>query len=272
MFIWPETAVPVYLTSPDRHNELAHLHAFVDSTGVPLITGFLDERVYPDGERNAPVPPPDAAVVPGGRIAAFNADLLMEPHIRALQTYHKMQIVPFAERTPFVSELPFLAHLIQWSVGISGWSKGTDYRVFTIAHDSATAVIWPMICYESVYPSLVRGFVDSGATALAVITNDGWYGRSPGPVQHQQYAVLRAIENRRAIARCANTGISCFIDMFGNVDARTPLFVESAIVGNMELNPDLTFYTRYGDVLSWACCAVAVAGFAGAALRKKNKR
>ncbi len=271
VFIWPETAVPVYLTAPDRFMELAHLHAFVDSTGVPLITGFLDEKIYPDGQKNLPPPPPDATIVNGGHIAAYNADMLMEPHSKALQTYHKMELVPFAERTPFVSELPFLAHLIQWSVGLSGWSKGTDFNVFKVSHDSNQAVIWPMICYESVYPSLVRGFVDSGATALAIITNDGWYGRSPGPVQHQQYAILRAIENRRAIARCANTGISCFIDKFGNVDNRTALFTETSIVGDMELNADKTFYTLYGDVLAWLCCLIGVAGLVWMRLKKTGK-
>jgi len=252
--IWPETAVPIFLNSPLHLPQLRQLHSFVDSCNVPLITGFIDDSMY----SAQPPAPLDANKINGGYEAAYNADMLMEPHTNVLQTYHKMRLVPFAERTPFISELPFLAHLIQWSVGLSGWSKGTDYTTFDVTHNNDSACIWSMICYESVYPSFVRGFVDSGATALAVITNDGWYGRSPGPVQHQQYAVLRAIENRRAIARCANTGISCFIDKYGNINQRTQLFSETTIIGDIALNTDKTFYTLHGDLLAWLCCGVGV--------------
>jgi apolipoprotein N-acyltransferase len=116
-----------------------------------------------------------------------------------------------------------------------------------------------MICYETLYPSFVAGFADRGAELFGVITNDGWFGKSSGPYQLMQYAVLRAIENRRAVARCANNGISCFIDPYGRVFNKTALFTRTGIVRDMPLRRDRTLYTRFGD---WLPIGVSiVAGF-----------
>lgn len=116
-----------------------------------------------------------------------------------------------------------------------------------------------MICYETLYPSFVAGFADRGAQAFGVITNDGWFGNSSGPYQLQQYTVLRAVENRRAVARCANNGISCFIDPYGRVRQKTTMYTRTGITGTIPLINERTFYTKHGDWLPLG--ATVVAGF-----------
>jgi apolipoprotein N-acyltransferase len=104
-----------------------------------------------------------------------------------------------------------------------------------------------MICYETLYPSFVAGFARRGAEAFGVITNDGWFGNSSGPYQLMQYTVLRAVENRRAVARCANNGISCTIGPYGHVEQETDLYTRTGILGVIPLIREQTFYTRHGD-------------------------
>jgi apolipoprotein N-acyltransferase len=99
----------------------------------------------------------------------------------------------------------------------------------------------------------VSDFVRKGAQFLVVVTNDSWWGKSAGPYQHAQYAVLRAIENRRSIARCANGGISCFVDPYGRIESATELYTRATLKGEVELSNDLTFYARYGDMFSVVC-------------------
>jgi apolipoprotein N-acyltransferase len=106
-----------------------------------------------------------------------------------------------------------------------------------------------MICYETLYPSFVSGFAARGANVFGVITNDGWFGPTSGPYQLQRYTVLRAIENRRAVARCANNGVSCFISKYGEVRQETELYTQAAILGSVECTDEITFYTRHGDWL-----------------------
>jgi apolipoprotein N-acyltransferase len=119
----------------------------------------------------------------------------------------------------------------------------------------------PAICYESVYPSFLRHFVANGANLLAVITNDGWYGRSSGPYQHEQFAVLRAIENRRWIVRSANTGISCVIDDRGRYVKDLPLFVSGSITERVPLIERKTIYTQLGDFIAVPSMMYALIAF-----------
>ena len=97
-------------------------------------------------------------------------------------------------------------------------------------------------------------FIRLGANLIFIITNDGWWQDTPGYIQHLNYARLRAIENRRQIARSANTGTSCFIDEFGNIEQATPWWKEALISKRMSKNLELTFFSRYGDLLSY--CSV----------------
>ncbi|MFN6947122.1 MAG: nitrilase-related carbon-nitrogen hydrolase, partial [Cytophagaceae bacterium] len=108
----------------------------------------------------------------------------------------------------------------------------------------------PVICYESIYGEFVSDYVKNGATFIAIITNDAWWGNTPGHRQHLQYASLRAIETRKSVARSANTGISGFINQRGDILAASEYWVQDAMKGTIMSNDILTFYTKHGDFLA----------------------
>jgi len=138
--------------------------------------------------------------------------------------------------------------------------------------------IAPVICYESVYSDYLTAYVRKGANLIFIITNDGWWDNTPGYKQHLNYARLRAIENRRQIARCANTGVSCFIDEFGVLSQTTAWWQPALIEQKLYPNTQLTFYSRYGDMISYASVLFSlitllynfVVGFRYKALHKRN--
>ncbi len=164
------------------------------------------------------------------------------------QKYYKSKLTPGVEIMPFVKyfrPLEKLALDMGGTVGTLGISE--DREVFHSQY--GTPPFSPVICYESIYGDFVSGFVKNGAQFLCIITNDGWWGNTPGHRQHARYANLRAIETRRDIARCANTGISCFINQRGDVSQTTPYWEETAISQTIKANDTITFYVKYGDYI-----------------------
>src|SRR6266850_931499 len=115
------------------------------------------------------------------------------------------------------------------------------------------------ICYESIFPALVRQFVRRGSELIVVITNDGWFGESSAPFQHLRMGIVRSVENRRYMVRAANTGITAIIDPYGRIIGRTPIGVRTILDGTVRYRSDRTFYTQYGDVFAYANALVAVA-------------
>ena len=235
LLVWPETAVPCRLQFRDDCR--GRVVALVDELQIPVLTGasHLDRRTR--DPYNA------AFYFDGGEELAW---------------YAKMHLVPFGERTPFVDAIPLFAD-IDWTaltgdLGPAEFARGTVRTLF--AHpDGAFAVL---ICFESVFPDFVRRSVAAGALFLVNITNDSWFGRTAGPYQHAQLAVLRAVENRTAIARCATSGVSLFIDPFGRTSQETDLFVEAYRVGDVAIASQQTFYTRHGDLFAQTTAALAV--------------
>jgi apolipoprotein N-acyltransferase len=245
VMLLPETAIPFRILQPSYADEWRWFRMHIDSVGIPLLTGF-PHTVWYDSPETAPG---SARRVPGTeyRYHDFNSAMLLEPGETVPQMYHKSRLTPLSERIPYLDALPFLQEALTWGVGISNWGQGNDTTVFHLRRERSTIRLWAMICYETLYPSFVAGFAEGGADAFAVITNDGWFGPSSGPYQLQQFTVLRAVENRRAVARCANNGISCFIDPYGRVTQKTELYTRIGIVGSIPLNREQTFYTRHGD-------------------------
>ncbi len=114
------------------------------------------------------------------------------------------------------------------------------------------------ICYEVIYPDLIRRFVRDGSELLTTITNDAWYGRSSAAYQHWEQASMRAIEEGRYLARAANTGISGFVDPYGRVIAKTPLFEQAIVVQDVRFLTDRTIYSRIGDLVAWLSLALTL--------------
>ncbi|MCZ7555597.1 MAG: apolipoprotein N-acyltransferase [Bacteroidia bacterium] len=247
LVLMPETAIPFRILQATYREEWLELRRRVDSSGVALLTGFPYTVFYDDPE----TAPGSARRIPDTNIRYhdFNAAMLVEAGETVPQVYKKSRLTPLSERIPYLDALPFMQDALTWGVGISNWGLGNDTTVFTLNNRPTRDGFWAMICYETLYPSFVAGFAARGANAFGVITNDGWFGPTSGPYQLQRYTVLRAIENRRAIARCANNGVSCFINKYGEVRQETKLYTQAAILDEVESTDEITFYARHGDWL-----------------------
>lgn len=250
LILWPETALPVYLTTPAYLPERDSIYNFLHSTKSFLLTGMPVIHYYRPDEKI----PDDAKYSRPGDFyySIYNGVLLLSPYTMSVESYGKMKLVPFGEKIPFSQQLPFLAKFFSWGVGISGWNVGRDTTVFNlyinVKRDTAT-VEYPLkinslVCYESVYPYFVTNFVRKGADLITVVTNDSWYGKSSGPYQHKEIAVLRAVENRKSVIRDANGGISCIIDPLGRTLKESKLFTKTILVGDVPVQEGETFFTR----------------------------
>lgn len=165
---------------------------------------------------------------------------------------HKSKLVAGVERMPFKKYLSSILGDIAMDMGgtIGTLAIDDERKVFT--HTGSGTEYGVAICYESVYGEFFGRFVKNGAELMFIITNDGWWGNTPGHRQHNAFASLRAIETRRDIARSANTGITCFINQRGEILQPTPYWVPDAIKGVIHANSKLTFYVKHGDFLGRA--------------------
>ena len=174
-----------------------------------------------------------------------NSAALLSPDGSVVSRYDKMHLVPFGEYIP-MKQFLFFAESFTKQVG--NFAPGTEYTVSPLdGHRISTA-----ICYESIFPDLMRQFVKQGSQLFVLITNDGWFGESSAPFQHLRMGVVRAVENRRYMVRTANTGISAIIDPYGRIESSTRIGVRTNLDGTAHFRSDLTFYTRYGDVFAYA--------------------
>jgi len=173
--------------------------------------------------------------------------------------YHKSQLVTGVEKMPYKWLFKPLEKLTLQLGGIFR-SHGIqeEREVFEAADDRVKAA--PVICYESVFGEYVGDYIKKGANVIFVITNDGWWGDTPGHRQHNALSCLRAIETRRSIARSANTGISCFIDQKGDVLQKLTWWKRGAIRDQLNLNEKITFYVKHGDYLGRMMFILAIAG------------
>jgi apolipoprotein N-acyltransferase len=180
-----------------------------------------------------------------------NSAGLLSPTGEQISRYDKMHLVPFGEYVP-LKRLLFFAESLTRQVG--DFIPGTNYILSTVDGHKVSTVI----CYESIFPNLVRQFVKRGSGLIVLITNDGWFGQSSAPYQHLRMGVVRAVENRRYMVRTANTGISAIIDPYGRIEAKTPLGVRTILDGTAYFRSDRTFYTQYGDVFAYANVLVVI--------------
>ncbi|CAN5641661.1 apolipoprotein N-acyltransferase [soil metagenome] len=258
LIIFPETAIPFYILNGSYKDKFTKFTDLIDSINTPLLIGAPYYETY----KNKNDAPKDARKFDShGDVLydSYNSALLITPHVDrdSVPIYKKMKLVIGAERIPYQEKLMALSNIISWGTGISAWQVGRDTLVFNYKENKFNSAI----CYESVYPAFFSNYVDKGAEFCTIITNDGWWWKFFGTVQHQQYAVLRAIENRRWIARSANTGISCFIDPYGNVFDKTPIYEKAEIIRTISLRTDKTFYTTHADLIPIFCIYMSLGLF-----------
>lgn len=248
LIIWPEAATPFLYEQETPYR--AEVTALVQSQGIPLLFGSPALRFYGNGK---PYLLNSAYLLAGDGVIAGR--------------YDKQHLVPFGEYIPLKSSLLFfLDKLVE---GIGDFEAGREPTILTIppklapsgavlaATSAAGARFGVMICYEVIFPDLVRRFADRGADFMVTITNDAWFGRSAAPAQHFSMVVFRAVENRTAFARAANTGISGFIDRDGRILEASPIFEERAMTGWLRVGNQPTFYSKYGDVFAYGCVIIA---------------
>ncbi len=177
----------------------------------------------------------------------YNTAMLID-NKGSIQLYHKSKLVPGVEKMPYPAIFGFLENFSIDLGGASGSLGSQDERAVFLT--SGGVPIAPSICYESIYGEFMSEYINNGGEVIFIITNDGWWADTPGYRQHMHYARLRAVENRRAIARSANTGISCFINQRGDITKKSTWWVEDVLKETINLNKELTFYTRYGDYIA----------------------
>jgi len=232
IIVWPESALPfVYGYDTALTEEFL---AFQRNLSTHLLTGSVVVKEVKEG-----------------RPYLSNSAILFSPEGKVLSIYDKIHLVPYGEYVPLRRLFPFIEKLV---VAIGDFVAGDKYVVMK----TPFAKMAPLICYEIIFPGLVRKFVNRGADVIVTITNDAWFGRTSAPYQHFSMAVLRAVENRTPVVRAANTGISGFIDSRGRIIKKSDIFTEETLTEEVILRGEKSFYTRYGDLFAFLCIIITI--------------
>jgi apolipoprotein N-acyltransferase len=238
--LWPESSTPFYFE--ENRADADQVRRIAREAHVPILVG--SDQI----ERGIPT-------------RYYNSAFLVGADGSSAGVYRKMHLVPFGEYVPLKRVFFFAAPLVE---AVSDFSPGESAVLLPVkGHLLSTA-----ICYEIVYPALVRQFTRAGSELLTTITNDAWFGNTSAPYQHFAQAAMRAIENGRYLVRSANTGISGIVDPYGHVVVRTDVFKPAVVVDEARFLRGTTVYVRTGDVLA-DCAAVLTAG---ALLLTRRKR
>lgn len=243
--IWPESAFPFFLT--DRPDALAAIAALLPE-GTTLITGAaraersetaLSERV-------------------------FNSVYVIGHDGEILSAYDKVHLVPFGEFLPFQPALESLG-IRQLTTLPGGFSAGAERRALTVPGAPPVA---PLICYEAIFPEEVMPPGDRPGWLLNV-TNDAWFGNTPGPRQHFLQARLRAVEEGLPLVRAANAGISAIVDPYGRIDRSLGVDEAGVLDGNLPRAVAATVFARYG---AWILPILMVLALGLATIRPTSPR
>ena len=228
--MWPESSTPFTFGEGSAGDQQVRLLA--QEVGVPILIGS-DEIVHTN--------PP----------ASYNSAFQVGPDGRTAAVYRKMHLVPFGEFIPLQQWISFVAPLVK---RLMPFSEGQSSVMLPVGEHRAST----SICYEVVFPALVRDAVNMGSELLTTITNDGWYGNSSAPFQHFELASMRAIEHGRYLARAANTGISGVVDPYGRVVARSGIFEQVGMVEEVRFLSARTVYARIGDIVVYASMVITI--------------
>lgn len=235
LVIWPESAAPfLFESDPTGQQEIV---PFVKGQSFYLLFGSPAVKLL------------------NRQLRLQNSAYLLSSQGNIQGRYDKIHLVPFGEYVPLSSLLFFVNKMVE---GIGDFTPGETYTVM----DLPKGKVGTVICFEVIFPELVRKFVRNDAQLMTTITNDAWFGRSAAAYQHFSMVVFRAVENRVAFARAANTGISGFIEPTGKITQASPLFVEASLISELPLSKpgNLTLYTQWGDFFAYVC-GIIMLGF-----------
>lgn len=249
LVLWPENAIDGYIFSNSPISSRLSDSARVWNTNFIVGSGLY--KNYPADSSGL-----FRGTFQGQPYNIFNAAIFVDSS-GFITDYEKANLVPIVERIPFVEtlELMDVFDWVNWGK-IAGFGKGKAPDMMHNKQFSAPG----LICYDSVYPSWIREFVNNDATFITIITNDGWWGNTSGHLQHFAYARLRAIEFDRWIARSANNGISGIIAPNGEVIHQTDYWVREGFTGTVYNRYTTTIYTRFGDWLPISTLLITIFG------------
>jgi len=243
MIVWPETATPRSINI-DHELRRQITEMAVASKANLMIGSSQVQKFKLDNPKNAKYLNSAYLIPPNGDSPNF-------------QRYDKMKLMPFGEYLPKGNKIPW--HYIKVP-NVGSFIPGKERKIFLIDGIEFGTTI----CWENIFPDFVRRYVKNGAQFIINITNEGWFGASSAPYQFLSMSVMRAVENQVYIVRCANTGISCFIDPHGRITKRVAdpdgneTFVSGVITGTVVPQKDKTFYTEFGDWFVWLCLTVSI--------------
>jgi apolipoprotein N-acyltransferase len=244
LYILPETASPFSLAQ-NNGTEL-FFRDLAKEKSTLIITGMVDY------ERKE------------GEFSYYNTAAVVDSS-GIVGIYRKVFLLPFVERLPFDDVIPKLREV---NLGQGQYTPGSEFTVFDI--DSLDFSVY--ICYEAIFPQLLRNFVENGARFLVNITEDGWFGRTNGPYQHAQMAAFQSIIFRRAVVRSANTGVSFISDPYGRILKKTQIFTENCIVCEVPLLECKTIYARIGNIFGWTFLFFILILIVAEFVIRKNKK
>ncbi len=253
LIVWPETAFPGYLE--DEVVMASQLRNAVRQSRTDVLVGA---PTFGDLEKG---------------LRFYNSAVLFGPDGEERQRYNKIHLVPFGEYVPFETLLRFIRHFVQ----IGHFTAGDEQTIFTVVSRyqkvNIKAKFAVLICFEDIFPGLVRDFRNRGADFLVNITNDAWFGKTSAPYQHAQASVFRAVENRVNVVRATNTGLSCFITPEGRIASSVnengdEIFVTGHASYDLLPRKEQSFYTRYGDVFVVVCFFLCFLAYKSQSKRK----
>jgi apolipoprotein N-acyltransferase len=233
LIVWPESPAPVVVGETRFQTLIGGVAQSTNSYLVIGSTAFGPEV--------------------GGQAPMYNSALVVDPAGSSLGRYDKIHLVPFGEYVP-LKDLLFFAKKLTREVG--DFSPGTERFVFDL-NGTRVAVF---ICYESIYPGEVRQFADKGAQVLINISDDDWFGDTGAAWHHLQMGRMRAVENHRWVLISTNSGITASVDPDGRVVKQAPRNVRTALVAPFNVESEVTFYSRFGDVFAWICVVISILG------------
>ena len=202
-------------------------------------------------------------------VESHNSALMTDGSART-EIYHKSKLVVAVEHTPYPRIFCPIDNMLG---GVMGRCVGQEEISLLHVKDKDSSIpIGCAVCYESVYGEYYTDYIRKGAKAMTIITNDAWWGNTPGYRQHLSYASLRAIETRRAIARCANTGISAIISPSGKIHQPTPWWEPAVIEGSIPLRNDITFFVSHGDITGRVCTFIFLLMLLALAVQSVTRR
>lgn len=252
LFLGPETFTSDIRT--DNPGQSPTLRAFTTflKTCSPRSTILAGASTY-DLYSTRSAPTPLAYEWGDGWLVSHNTALTIDTTGHP-EFYHKSKLVVGVELTPYPR---IFVPLDKWLSKLMGMrslmGRCVGQPEVSLLHCCDSVPLGCAVCYESVYGEHCAKYVRKGAKALTVITNDAWWGNTPGYRQHLSYSCLRAIETRRDIARCGNTGISCFIDQKGDILSESQWWERQTLCGSINLNSEQTVFARTGDLVGRVC-------------------